>query len=524
MRSEETMNTFKNELLAQNWEVVYQENNVDNAYERFLSVFKQLYDKNCPIKEYKRKRKYSNYPWITKGLQNACKKKNTLYREFIRLRTKEAEMKYKIYKNKLTHIIRTSKKNYYCRMLNDNKNNIKAIWGLLNSIIRNSSKQIDYPEYFIDKDNVTYNKNDVADNFNKFFVNVGSNLAEKISDPGAVEKNMDILIERNPNSMFLKAVDEKEILDIVRNCKSKKSTDYNDIDITVVKKVIEGISKPLTYICNLSFQKGSFPNKMKIAKVIPLYKTGNKHHFTNYRPISLLPQFSKILEKLFNNRLDTFIVKHKLLSDSQYGFRSNRSTSLAIIEAVEEITNAIEQKKYAVGLFIDIKKAFDTINHDILIKKLERLGIRGIVLDWIKSYLQRRQQFVKLGDVCSQCLDIVCGVPQGSVLGPKLFIMYINDICRVSQVLKLVLFADDTNIFCSGEDLKKLLEEISKELSKLKVWFDRNKLSLNLNKTKMMLFGNYRINIQVQIQVDGVQIERVNENKFLGVIIDEKIN
>lgn len=262
---------------------------------------------------------------------------------------------------------------------------------------------------------------------------------------------------------------------------------------------------------------------MKIAKVIPLYKTGNKH-FTNYRPISLLPQFSKIPEKLFNNRLDTFIVKHKFLSDSQYGFSPNRSTSLAIIEAIEEITNTVEQKKYAVGIFIDIKKAFDAINHNLLLKKLERYGIIGIVSDWIKSYLQKRQQFVMLGDVCSSCLDIVCGVPQGSVLGPKLFILYINDICRESQVLKLVLFADDTNIFGSGENLKEVLDEVTKEMSKLKIWIDRNKLSLTLNKTKIMLFGNHRINEQVQIQIDGVQIERVHENKFLGVIIDEKIS
>ena len=207
---------------------------------------------------------------------------------------------------------------------------------------------------------------------------------------------------------------------------------------------------------------------MKTAKVIPMYKTGNKHHFTNYRPISLLPQFSEILEKLFNDRLCKFIDKYKLLTDSQYGFRTNRSTALALTELTEEITNATDNKKFVIGTFIDLKKAFDTINHNILITKLEQYGIRGVVLNWVRSYLERRQQFVMMDGSKSECLDIVCGVPQGSVLGPMLFNMYINDICNVSKSLKFILFADDTNILVSGENLQQLLSTLTAEISRLK--------------------------------------------------------
>ena len=220
---------------------------------------------------------------------------------------------------------------------------------------------------------------------------------------------------------------------------------------------------------------------MKIAEVLPLYKTGDKYHFTNYRPVSLLPQFSKILEKLFADRSNKFINKHNLLTDSQYGLRPYRSTSLAVIELIEKITNSLDQKNYAAGVFIDLKKAFDTINHDRLINKLERYGIRGVVLNWLRSYLQNRQQFVKMGEHMSSCLDIACRVPQGSVLGPILFILHINDICKTSKILQFVLFADDTNIFCMGEDLQQLLELITTEIIKLKKWFDNNKLSLNLS-------------------------------------------
>ena len=294
--------------------------------------------------------------------------------------------------------------------------------------------------------------------------------------------------------------------------------------MSLVKLVIEGISKPLTHICNLSFQTGSFPNQMKIAKVIPLYKNGSKHLFTNYRPVSLLPQFSKILEKLFNSRLDSFLERHNVLSESQYGFRTKRSTSQALMESIERITDAIDNHQYAIGIFIDLRKAFDTINHNILINKLEKIGIRGMAIDWIKSYLDRRKQFVKLGNHSSNCFDIACGVPQGSVLGPKLFLLYINDICQVSRLLSMVLFADDTNVFCSGDDLDTLQKNINEELYKLKLWFDWNKLSLNVSKTKFMFFGRFRLNTQLKIEIDGVAIEQVHKIKFLGVTIDDKLS
>ena len=220
VKSEETINALKNDLMAQNWDIIYQANEIDGAYETFLSIFRSLYDKNCPIQEYNRLLKYNKCPWITKGLQNACKKKNTLYRDFIRHRTKDAENKYKVYKNKLINIIRISKKEYYKKILDDNKNNIKGIWNILNSIIRNSPRLISYPKYFIDKDNENYNMDDVANSFNKFFINVGPELAEKIPDPGTSGESYDRSLERNPYSMFLKAVEEKEILDIVTKYKN----------------------------------------------------------------------------------------------------------------------------------------------------------------------------------------------------------------------------------------------------------------------------------------------------------------
>ncbi len=496
---------------------------INSAYQEFLKIFTRLYDKNCPLVPCTRKGQNAECPWITKGLLNACKKKNSLSRVFIRKKTKEAESKYKTYKNKLTHILRNSKKEYYKKMLDDNRNDIKGIWNILNGVIKNGSGKMSYPNYFMYNDKEEYDMDVAANNINRFFVNVGPDLAREIPDQGRLE-DVGRFIERNQHLMFLTAVDEREIIEITTKCKNKKSTDCDDIDMVILKKVITCIAKPLSYIYNLLFQSGTFLHKMKIAKVVPLFKTGNKHLFTNYRPFSLLPQFSKILEELFDSRLEKFIDKYPLLTDRQYGFRKRRSTSLAILDSIEHVTSAIDQKAYATGLFIDLKKAFDTIDHKILIKKLELYGIRGVVLDWVSSYLDNRKQYVQLGDSCSSCLDIVCGVPQESVLGPKLFILYINDICNVSDVLKPVLFANDTNIFCSGHDLKEVLSLVNSEMIKLKSWFNINKLSLDLSKTKKMLFGNGRKITRATPQIDGVDIERVTETKFLGVIIDENLN
>ena len=461
---------------------------------------------------------------VTKGLRNACRKKNCLYKKFLQNRTDAAEMKYKAYKNKLTSILRNCEKNYYINLLEQEKNNVKGTWKILNTIIRKGKRSSNYPDSFTHNGATVKNKKDIANGFNDFFVKVGPNLAKCIKKPEGSSDIADYLGSYNRNTMFLNGVEEREITEIVKNCKNKKSTGNDNIDMSIIKHVISHIVKPLTHICNISFRNGAFPDQMKVAKVIPIFKGNDKQIFTNYRPISLLPQFSKILEKLFNVRLDNFIERHSILSNSQYGFRPNMSTSLALLELTEEITSALDKKKSTIGVFIDLKKAFDTIDHTLLLEKLRHYGVRGVANDWLSSYLENRLQYVSFGDTDSTLRNVICGVPQGSILGPKLFILYINDICNVSPVLKFILFADDTNIFCSGSDIVQLSIIVSNELVKLSEWFAVNKLSLNLSKTNFMLFTNCRREQNVNIRINNCEIDMVYKTKFLGVVIDSNLN
>ena len=220
----------------------------------------------------------------------------------------------------------------------------------------------------------------------------------------------------------------------------------------------------------------------------------------------------------------SFIENHHVLTDGQYGFRSNHSTSLALTEFVEKVTSAIDKQESSIGVFIDLKKAFDTVDHKILLSKLQCYGIRGLALDWIKSYLANRGQYVCYNNSNSELKNIKCGVPQGSILGPVLFILYINDMCEVSKLLNIILFADDTSIFYLTRNIVDITCTVNNELEKLDIWFRVNKLSLNMNKTNFIMFTNKKqLRPTVNIVLNGKNIEQVSHTKFLGVIIDENL-
>ena len=256
------------------------------------------------------------------------------------------------------------------------------------------------------------------------------------------------------DSFFIVPISYEEI-DLILKSLKDSSCGWDDFGTQVTKSARLSLVNPLAYICNLSMSTGVFPDQLKIAKVIPLYKNDDPKVFSNYRPISVLPIFSKVLERAMYNRLIKYLNDNKILYSFQFGFRKNHSAVMALMILVDKVSKALENGEYALGLFIDFSKAFDTINYDILFTKLFHYGVRGCALKWFKSYLTNRKQYVVYNDTSSSLKPIVCGVPQGSILGPLLFLIYVNDLAYVSNDLFMIMFADDTNALVSNKKSRR---------------------------------------------------------------------
>ena len=395
------------------------------------------------------------------------------------------------------------------------------VWKTINEILNKKVKTKELPRTFFDTStsNTTKNPVTIANKFNEYFTNIGPNLARNIKNSS--ETNFKKYLTGNyKNSMFLA---ELELETVLKNMDANKSPGYDNFSNKIIKLSATEIAKPLTHIFNLTFENGIIPEKLKLAIVTPIFKANENNKFENYRPISVLSCFSKLLEKLMYNRLINFTDKNQILSKHQYGFRKNRSTEFAIIELADKITKGIDQGQYTLGIFLDLSKAFDIINHRILIEKLEHYGIRGICLKWFKNYLENRKQTVKYNTIKSDEMIITSGVPQGSILGPILFLLYINDIQNCSRIVSIILFADDINICYSHTCLKKLNEIMQTEINKISDWLNTNILSLNTTKTKFMLFRSSKRKQRhnITISINNEKIKQVKSTTFPGVVTDE---
>ena len=418
-------------------------------------------------------------------------------------------------------LIRKSEKTYHEHKFDLIKNNMKETWNLINCIIKRKTISHKTSQSFNISNKKVSNPAEIAQSFNNFFSNIGSTLANKI--PKSNKDHIHYLNKINKEftrSLFLSDISEDDIIKIINGLRNCSAGPDLIKPMTLQKGVL-----PLLHIYQLSFQNGIFPDELKLAKVVPIFKKEDESKLTNYRPISLLSVFSKILERLMANRLVDFIEKYSILSEEQFGFRKGRSTYMAVINFLKKVQSSIENKEHCIGIYIDLSKAFDTVNHEILLDKLRHYGIRGTVHSWFKSYLSNRKQFTCYNDNSSDLCTINCGVPQGSILGPILFILYINDIIQSSDILNFTIFADDTNILASHKDVNTLTTTMNHELIHLDDWLRANRLSLNLEKTKCMFFHNSKIKInnQPRLYIRNHKIDCVRHTNFLGLIIDETL-
>ena len=518
--SDRNIQNFKNKLSCIDWSNVMQTRDGKEAFSIFHEQLVNAYDAAFPLTNVKHG--YTNRKtWLSNGMKNSIKIKNRLYIKQLKDPSVENIKKYKEYKSVLNKTIKESERSHYQNVLNENRKNTRKMWAILKTII-NKKKTNQVPDQFIIDNHVVTNKQTIAKKFNQFFTNVGKDLAKKI--PTTSVDPLTYLKHPNPHTIYLHDVTENEVIKLITNLKN--SSPGNDaIHAKVFKTCFPQFLEPLVHVLNLSIQQGFFPNEMKIAKIIPIYKSNDPTNIGNYRPISVLPLISKLLERIMYNRLISFIDKHQILYKYQFGFRRNHNANQALIILMDKLMSAIDDGKRALGVFLDFKKAFDTVDHIILLKKLEYYGIRGIAHDWLTDYLKDRKQYVSFDQSISDPLLISCGVPQGSILGPLLFILYINDICNISDISFPILFADDTSLFFTGDSISEVCDKANTELTKIMPWIHANKLSLNVSKTHYMFFQpSARLPSDIpEIMIEQSKLERVCVTKFLGINLDSKM-
>ena len=518
---------FQYELSCINWtDLLYNISDVNVCYNIFISRLKEVYDNNFPLVRQSR-RAFKNKKWVTNGIKQSSLHKFKLYKISVETQNPIDKLNYMSYKKLYNKVLEKAEQLYYSCQFDTKIYNIKTIWSNLNRLCNAKKGKSDSKttnKLIVDGDSIT-NPVDICNAFNEYFCTVGEKLVKQL--PIGSSNFSNFLSPPVRNSIFVDSISHFELINVINSLKNQKSCGIDGFNSQLIKKNKFLLCDPLLYIYNLSLRYGVVPSKMKIAKVIPIFKKGNEHILGNYRPISLLSVFNKILEKLVCKRLLSFVEKNDILYKNQFGFRKNHSTNLALIEVIDACYSNLDKKNKVLGIFFDLQKAFDSVSHDILLHKLYHYGIRGQMFLWIKSYLENRQQFTYHNGVLSKVGQVNFGVPQGSILGPLLFILYVNDLNNVVENDQLKLFADDTNLFIYDQCIKTLEVRANKYLKNMENWFISNKVNLNVDKTCYMMFSANKlkpVNDLLNLYINGKAISKVNNCKYLGIFIDDRLN
>lgn len=521
-----------NYLEQVDFSLTYQLNDANEAAENLVNILTDCISHNSQTLRVPSKKRTIR-PWMTPGLLRCIRNRDKLHMKFKKSPDNiTAKLTYQRYRNFCNNLLKKVKYAYERSELQKSSNDSKRTWKVIKNIIGSNDCR-SYPKELLQ---IKPDTQDSLESVNNFFGTIGQNLAKEIIDKCTQPIPSPSLPTFSPHSLVLLHTTEMEIDTIITNLKTDSAKGYDDIPTKLIKLAKHALIPPLTTLCNLCIDTGVFPKVFKKSLIHPIFKEGDRHSVNNYRPISVLPILSKILEKILNKRLVEFLEEKTILSDNQFGFRKDRSTEDAVNNLVNYITSYTDQRKKCLTIFLDLKKAFDTVSIPILLDKMERLGIRG--LNIFRDYLTNRTQRVKIGDQVSNDIPITFGIPQGSILGPSLFLMYINDLCQLNMTNgKIFCFADDTALSFYGDTWEDTYKHAEVGIQQVSNWLKYNLLSLNLNKTKYMAFSISKSSeppIDFKLTVHScnnnppfcncLQIQRTSSMKYLGVVLDDKLS
>ena len=489
-------------------------NDVNRETNRLFAWIKNLINKYFPIRKKSLCTKRANTPWMTAKIVKCVRKKHQWFKLLQGgLITKNS---YKQYCSMLKNLLATAERVYYREKFERVGGNSKNRWKILNNLLGKSpAPEVNSLEV---NGSLTQNCQAIANAFGNYFITVPQQVASRIP-----QSHIDGLshIPNNLNSIFFSPTNVFEVTEIVKNIKGSNSEE--DIAIKVLKLGMQTFSTFICILFNECLNSGTYPSVLKEARVVPVFKSGSKVQVSNYRPISILLNINKIFEKIIYKRLYSYVENHNILTPKQFGFRSGSGTETAILQLINNILPAFTDGKLVICTFLDFSKAFDTVNHRILLSKLEKYGVRGLALNLIKSYLDGRKQSVTIGGISSFMGDVFIGTPQGSCISPLLFSLYTNDLIAFLNNPDSVLYADDTTIVSVAKEVNDIENITNDYLSRVIGWSNFNKLSLNASKSKCVLFTNRHIAVPPIIHINQTNVELVHSYNYLGVDIDGKL-
>lgn len=514
---------FCKSVSEEKWESVYAGNDTNDKFNAFHLKFKELYDAHFHLRRVKEEVE-NNKTWVSKGIKITSKNYRNLCKQYKQESNENFVSYFKQYKSLYKKILSAAKRTHIQKEIEESNNRIKAIWNIINKSMGRTKKLEQENIKVVDGNGELCEEPKIVSRlFNDYYCNVASDLLKGEVGTGTITKTQQNV------SMFLSPATENNVIMAISKLSNKKCSGYDEITDEIVKLCHTSIVKPLTHIINSSFECGTFPNALKVSKVIPLYKKGDKNVLGNYRPVANISVFSKIFESVMAEKLLNFTHKFNILNNSQYGFIRGKGTPDAITNFVTHVYQCFEKKMYVMGIFFDMSKAFDMVNHKLLIKKLNEYGIRGNVQKWLKSYLEERKQIIHMTysngkeeyPVLSDLNDVTCGVPQGSVLGPLLFILFINDLAEYLSCDRFINFADDTNMAIWANSFEELERKLDLTICETKSWCKSNELVLNEAKTSIIQFRtNFRVEKHSKSQYKDLFCI---STKFLGLFIDENL-